>query len=113
MGLLGEALVDRTFTLMTSVMVGVPLPEAVRRMVDDLIAAHAFYEASGWLADPLGYHRAPPPVPAVERRSGKSFAGTCLMEYEHVSFPSGYAPHEDEPGAERWLEHPRNGAARV
>ena len=107
LGLLGEALVDRTFTLMTSAMVGVPLPEAVRRMVDDLIAAHAFYAASGWLADPLGYHRAPPPVTAVERRSGKSFAGTRLMKYEHVSFPSGWAPHEGEPARERWLAHPR------
>jgi hypothetical protein len=113
LGLLGEALVDRTFTLMTSVMVGVPVPRAVRRMVDDLIAAHAFYAASGWLADPLGYHRTPLPVPAARRRSGKCFAGTRLMKYEHVSFPSDWTPHEGEPGRERWLAHPRNGTAHV
>jgi len=113
LGLVGEALLDRTFTLMTSVMVGVPVPETVRRMVDDLVAAHAFYGARGWLADPLGYHRTPPPVPAVERRSGRTFAGTRLMKYEHVSFPSGWAPHEGEPGRERWLAHPLNGAAHV
>ena len=113
MGLVGEALLDRTFTLMTSVMVGVPVPETVRRMVDDLVAAHAFYGASGWLADPLGYHRTPPPLTAVERRSAKTFAGSCLMDYEHVSFRSGFEPHDGEPGRERWLAHPRNGRAHL
>jgi hypothetical protein len=111
--LLGEALVDRTFTLMTSVMVGVPVPEAVRRMVDDLLAAHAFYEAKGWLSDPAGYHREPPPVGAVERRAGKSFAGARRMAYEHLTFPSGFAPHEGEPGRDRWVAHPENGIAHV
>jgi hypothetical protein len=113
LGLVGEALLDRTFTLMTSVMVGVPLPETVRHMVDDLLAAHAFYGANGWLADPLGYHRAPPPVTAVERRNGRTFAGPRLMKYEHLSFPSGWAPHEGEPGRERWLAHPLNANAHV
>jgi len=112
-GLVGEALLDRTFTLLTSVLVGVPLPETVRRMVDDLVAAHAFYEARGWLADPLSYHGTPPPLRDVERRKGKTFAGRRLMEYEHLSFPSGFAPHEGEPGRERWLAHPQNGTAHV
>ncbi len=113
LGLLGEALLDRTFTLLTSVMVGMPLPETVRRMVDDLLAAHAFYDAQGWLADPAGYHRTPPPVGEVWRRSRRTFAGPRLLEYEHMSFPSGWAPHEGEPGRERWLAHPVNGNAHV
>jgi hypothetical protein len=112
-GLVGEALLDRTFTLMTSVMVGVPVPETVRRMVDDLVAARAFYEERGWLADPHGYHRDPPPLVEVESRRGATFAGPRRLAYEHVSFPSGFAPHEGEPGRERWLAHPRNGTAHV
>jgi hypothetical protein len=113
LGLVGEALLDRTFTLLTSVLVGMPLPETVRRMVDDLVAAHAFYEAQGWLADPRVYHRTPPPLRGVERRTEKTFAGRRMMEYEHVTFPSGFAPHEGEPGRERWLAHRQNGTAHV
>jgi hypothetical protein len=98
---------------MTSVMVGVPVPETVRRMVDDLVAARAFYEERGWLADPHGYHRDPPPLVEVESRRGATFAGPRRLAYEHVSFPSGFTPHEGEPGRERWLAHPRNGTAHV
>jgi hypothetical protein len=113
LGLVGEALLDRTFTLMTSVLVGVPIPEAVRRMVDDLLAAHAFYDANGWLAEPAGYHRAPPPVAAAECTSRRTFAGARPLKYEHVSFASGFAPHLGEPGRDRWLAHPRNGIAHA
>ena len=113
LGLIGEALLDRTFTLMTSVMVGVPVPETVRRMVDDLQAAHAFYETSGWLADPAGYHQSPSPIVDFERRSGWTFAGARRMKYEHLTLPSGWAPHEGEPGRERWLAHPLNGVSHV
>jgi hypothetical protein len=113
LALFGEALLDRTFTLLTSLMVGVPLPETVRRMVDDLLAAHAFFDGKGWLADPAGYHQAPPPVEAVERRSARCFAGRRLLDYEHVRFASGWAPHSGEPGRERWLAHPLNGTAHV
>jgi len=98
---------------MTGVMVGVPVPETVRRMVDDLLAAHAFYEAAGWLADPAGYHQTPAPVCDVESRPGKSFAGPRRVKYEHVSFPSGWAPHAGEPGRERWIAHPLNGIAHL
>ena len=111
--LLGEALLDRTFTLMTSVMLGVPVPETVRRMVDDLVSAHAFYEARGWLTEPGGYHQTPPPVAEVERSGGATFAGPRRMRYEHLRFASGFAPHEGEPGRERWLAHDRNGTAHV
>ena len=60
-GLIGEALLDRTFTNFTSVMTGVPLPETVRRMLADIIEARDFYDRQGWLANPEGYHRDPPP----------------------------------------------------
>jgi hypothetical protein len=113
MGLVGEALLDRTFTLMTSVMVGVPVPETVRRMVDDLLAACAFYEENGWLANPRGYHRDPPPLEEVESTRGASFAGTRRLAYQHLRFPSGYSPHEGEPGGDRWIAHPENGIAHV
>jgi hypothetical protein len=113
MGLVGEALLDRTFTLMTSVMVGVPVPETVRRMVDDLLAACDFYKERGWLDDPQSYHRDPPPLEDVQITPGASFAGTRRLAYRHLRFPSGFAPHEGEPGRDRWIAHPENGIAHV
>jgi hypothetical protein len=113
LGLVGEALLDRTFTLMTSALTGVPVPEQVRRMLDDLRTARDFYDARGWLADPSGYHRTPPPVAAATVRPAKCFAGRRLIDYQHVSFGSGYAPHQGEPGRERSLAHPRNGTAHL
>jgi hypothetical protein len=113
LALVGEALLDRTFTLLTSVMVGMPVPETVRRMLDDLLAAHAFYEASGWLADPAGYHQTPPPVEGAELTRARTFAGRRLLDYEHLRFESGWSPHRGEPGRGRWLAHPLNGTAHV
>src|SRR4029453_8366429 len=105
-GLVGEALLDRTFTLLTGVMVGMPVPETVRRMLDDLLRAQAFYDAQGCLANPASSHRPPPLLDEVWRRSRRTFAGPRLQPYEHVSFRSGWAPHEGEPGRERWLAAP-------
>ena len=113
MGLLGEALLDRTFTLVTHLVTGVPSPEAVRRMVDELERAHALYAERGWLAEPSGYHRTPPPVTEVERRRRSAFAGRRLLPYEHVRFASGYEPWAGEPGRERWLAHPVNGTTHL
>jgi hypothetical protein len=113
LGLVGEALLDRTFTLMTSVMVGVPVPEAVRRMVEDLQAAQAFYGAQGWLAEPIGYHRTPPAPDEIENASARTFSGPRVYRYEHLRFESGWEPHAGEPGRERWLAHPLNGTAHV
>jgi hypothetical protein len=113
LGLVGEALLDRTFTLMTSLMVGMPVPETVRRMVEDLLAARAFYEANGWLADPAGYHQAPPRLERALRERARSFAGRRILDYEHVRFASGWEPHPGEPGRERWLAHQLNGTAHV
>ena len=61
-GLIGEALLDRTFTLTTSALVGVPAPERVRRARDELALARDLFAERGWLADPASYHDEPPPL---------------------------------------------------
>src|SRR5262244_2601182 len=73
LALLGGALLDRTFTLGTSVMTGLPLPEAVRRMLDEAAAAARLFEQRGWLADPARYHDEPPPLLDPEIREERTY----------------------------------------
>jgi hypothetical protein len=113
LSLIGEALLDRTFKLSTSAMVGLPLPDAVRRMVDDSAEAYRLFDSRGWLADPAGYHQAPPPLHEVEVREESTWAGPRRQRYARLVFPSGFEPHAGEPGRERWLEHPTNGTAHA
>jgi hypothetical protein len=113
LSLIGEALLDRTFTLSTSVMTGLPLPEAVRRMVDEAEAARRLFEERGWLASPASYHRTPPPLLDPELREERTWAGPRRRRFQRLVFPSGYEPHAGEPGRERWLEHPSNGTAHA
>ena len=75
LSLLGEVLLDRTFTLSTSVMTGLPLPEAVRRMLDEAEEARRLFEERGWLANPAAYHLTPPPLLDPEIREESTWAG--------------------------------------
>jgi len=113
LGLIGEALLDRTFTLSTSVMTGLPLPEAVRRMLEEAAAAEQLFGERGWLAEPALYHARPPPLLDPEVREERCWAGRRRRSYRRLVFASGYAPHPGEPGRERWLAHPKNGTAHA
>src|SRR5437763_8601598 len=70
----------------------------------DVRAAHDLYERQGWLADPVSYHR-DPPVPEWEVSTVRR---SLDVRYEHVCFPSGFAPRTEEPARERWLSHEAN-----
>jgi hypothetical protein len=111
--LIGEALLDRTFTLTTSVLTGLPVPERVRRALAEASEAAALYAARGFLGDPARFHVEPPPAPpgglvpsAVWTRRGR-------RRFGHLAFESGFSPHHGEPGRERWLAHPKNGTAHA
>jgi hypothetical protein len=114
-GLLGHLLFDRSFTLMTSLVTGVPLPQLVRRMVEEAHAAHGFYAERGWLENPLPYHRRPPKLREVESAPGSVWVrfGLGPTRYQHVRWESGFEPHAGEPGGERWLAHPTNAIAHA
>ena len=113
LGLIAETLLDRTFSISTSVMTGVPLPETVRRMLEDIVAARDFYEEHGWLANPAGYHRNPPAPVVLASREGAAWSGPRRRRFRHISFESGWEPHPGEPGRERWLAHPTNATAHA
>jgi len=67
--------------------------------VRELAEADELFAARGWLEKPLSFHATPPAFDAVVSEKGR-FART---DFERLRVPSGYAPHPDEPGRERWL----------
>ncbi len=80
-------------------MPDVPLVE-IARLSDDVARVLEAYEAHGWLDDPAAFHVKPPAPEQVEqvaRRLGRT-------RYRWVSFESGYTPHQDVPGAGRWMD---------
>jgi len=76
-----------------------PTDEEAKGHVHELEAAEALFSAQGWLEKPASFHAAPPPFDAVASEK-RRFA---RADFEHLRAPSGYAPHPEEPGRERWL----------
>ena len=106
--IVGEAVLDRTFTLFTNLMLGVPHPDSVRQMVEEGIEARALYEERGWLADPASFHQTPPAVEESTWSDEATWDGPRRRAFGHITFESGYEPHPGEPGRERWLENRAN-----
>jgi hypothetical protein len=97
-GLVASVLVDEVaLAFMPTLGSGLDRTQ-LTRVRDETDRALALFQAKGWLADPLAYHRAPPPPHAVsirQRRYG-------YIRYEHLMFESLYEPPADMPGAGRW-----------
>lgn len=79
------------------------------RVSAELAHANLLFDNNGWLDEPTSYHRTPPPLtdPIVT-------AGWALgQSYERLLFPSGFAPHDGEPGADRWMGYAANQTSAV
>jgi dienelactone hydrolase len=72
-----------------------------KRVIGEVQEALVLFRDRGWAEKPIGYHCAPPPFERGELRRTR----TRRTEFEHLSFESGYEPHEGEPGRERWLSY--------
>lgn len=77
------------------------------RVVDEVERCRTFFDRRGLLARPLDYHVVPPALERPEIRL-RRIAGRPV---EVLRFESGYAPHEGEPGRERWLGYAVNRTA--
>ncbi|MBW2267769.1 MAG: hypothetical protein JRH16_04260 [Deltaproteobacteria bacterium] len=86
-----------------------PARAAAEDLGRELTRALDLFGARGWLAAPATFHANPPALeaPRIERRNLRS------REFEHLSFESGYEPHAEEPGRDRWLGYARNRTAHA
>jgi hypothetical protein len=87
----------------------VPTTDFRRRLRTELAEANAQFAANGWLDDPRRYHQTPPVLRDPQLRR----IGIGPLAFEHLRFPSGYEPHPDEPGRDRWLAYGRNQTAHA
>ena len=85
------------------------------RVGREVLEAADLFERRGWVADPASYHPDPPALssPAIEACRPFDLAWTRGIPYEHLSFESGYEPHADEPGRQRWLDGTPNRTAHA
>jgi len=77
------------------------------RLTEELAGALELFEERGWLDDPASYHRTPPPLRLGQLEARR----TARLAYRRLSFESGYEPHPEEPGRERWLGYQANRTA--
>ena len=79
-------------------------PGVHEQINDEVRAATKFYRKKGWLTKPQGFFPAPQAPTDFEIRTYAS----RNRSHERISFDSGYAPHPEEPGAERWMSYASN-----
>jgi hypothetical protein len=80
--------------------------DRIRREVRDAVA---FLDARGLLADPARYHVAPPPPDDAVLRPAR----TRSLGFLHLTYDSGWAPPDGQPGRERWLGYVANRTAHA
>ncbi|MFP6663012.1 MAG: alpha/beta hydrolase [Deltaproteobacteria bacterium] len=108
-GVRARAALDEIF-FVTELLAGAPLAVFdAERIAEETKEAVAFFQDNGWIDDPASYHRTPCAPDTIEVES----AEITGLAAERISFESGYAPWEDEPGRERWLDYESNHTAHA
>ena len=95
--------IDRLFLAAMSRPERYPGPGDLRRVGEEIDAAHTLYRA-GRPGAPSAFHAAPPALlhPAIEPAWHPS------MRFEWLSFESGYRAPSEDPSARRWNGYERN-----
>jgi hypothetical protein len=99
-----KAILDEIFFATELAMAPMISPRDRRRLMEELDKAIEFYDQNGWLDDPTGYHREPPPLEVTRFDEFRS----RWIPYRHMRFESSYEPHPGEPGRARWLGYTAN-----
>jgi hypothetical protein len=97
--------------MLASVLPFLPAPRRgeVARINAEMSAARELFEERGWLEKPAGYHSVPPALVSPTLRAARVRG----IDYEQLIFESGFEPHSDEPGRDRWLSYEANRTARA
>ena len=77
--------------------------------VEEVERAASLFRERGWIEKPESYHDMPPPLERPALAPGRARG----VDYEHLSFESGYEPPDDVPGRERWLGYAKNRTAHA
>jgi hypothetical protein len=95
--------------LLASVIPFLPVPGRgdAARINAEMSAARELFEERGWFEKPASYHSLPSPLGSPTLRAAH-VRGT---DYEKLTFESGFEPHSDEPGRDRWLSYRANRTA--
>lgn len=109
LGFAAQVAMDEALLAMAMAPNRFPLPGDYGRVAAELADAEAQFHARGWVDRPDTYHRTPPPLTDADLTRGKGWA--LGQGYERVSWESGFAPHEGEPGSERWMAFGANSTA--
>jgi len=104
-----EVAADEAMLALVLPFLPVPGQGDAARINAEMSAARELFEEKGWLEKPAGYHNLPPPLESPTLRAAH-VRGT---DYEQLSFESGFEPHADEPGRDRWLSYRANRTARA
>jgi len=85
-----------------------PTSDELLRFEREAEAAITRFEREGWLDDPRSYHH-DPPAPAALLEPAR----VDIARAECLRFQSAWAPHDGEPGAERWQSFQPNEVVRA
>lgn len=104
-----QAVADEVF-FAAEILAGAPLSfHEQERIQAEVKKALGLYARRGWLADPASFHPAPP-APVALPIEAHTEQG---ISFEQLSFESGYAPFDGEPGRDRWLSYEENWTAHA
>jgi len=111
LGAIGEAVLDRSFTLGVNLVTGVPNPGDVRAAREAVDRAANVAQTRGWLHDPRSFFRTPPRVEQWDEKEGRAYAQGRFLGYRELSFESEYRAHPALPHADRWVGYSHNQRA--
>ena len=100
LGLAAQVAMDEALLAVAMAPNRFPLPGDFARVAEELADADELYTDRGWVADPLSYHRTPPPLSAHDVTTSHGWA--LGQVYDRISWDSRFAPHPGEPGSVRW-----------
>src|SRR5690242_8236619 len=84
-----------------------PSADEIIRLGEDAKRLEDLARKRGWAERPETLHPAPPAPERVYVQQARVYGWT----YERVSYPSGYVPDPELPGAEVWAQHQNNRQA--